>query len=88
MVAVRDPNGFRPLVIGRMKGRGTNGTDGFCIASETCALDMCKAEYVTSFECVAECVAEGARHARIHLPSLSYRCFSHIHRILSNLSGI
>ena len=42
LVAVRDPNGFRPLVIGRMKGRGVNGTDGFCIASETCALDMCE----------------------------------------------
>ena len=29
-----------------MQGRGPNGSDGFCIASETCALDMCKAEYV------------------------------------------
>eukprot|EP00802_Teleaulax_amphioxeia_P012857 Tamp_12902.p1 GENE.Tamp_12902~~Tamp_12902.p1 ORF type:complete len:566 (+),score=87.07 Tamp_12902:64-1698(+) len=50
MVAVRDPNGFRPLVIGRMQGRGPNGSDGFCIASETCALDMCKAEYVRDVE--------------------------------------
>ena len=50
MVAVRDPNGFRPLVIGRMKKRGKNGTDGFCVASETCALDMCKAEYVRDVE--------------------------------------
>jgi amidophosphoribosyltransferase len=46
MCAVRDPNGFRPLCIGRLKGRGLNGTDGYCVASETCALDLCKAEYV------------------------------------------
>jgi len=37
-------------VIGRMQGRGPNGSDGFCIASETCALDMCKAEYVRDVE--------------------------------------
>lgn len=46
MCAVRDPNGFRPLCIGRLKGRGLNGTDGYCVASETCALDLCKADYV------------------------------------------
>jgi len=50
LVAVRDPNGFRPLVIGRMRNRGVNGTDGFCVASETCALDMCKADYVRDVE--------------------------------------
>ena len=50
MCAVRDPNGFRPLCIGRLKGRGLNGTDGYCIASETCALDLCKAEYVRDVE--------------------------------------
>ena len=87
-VALRDPNGFRPLVIGRMRGRGKvgkkkknynrlhllllyymlyyithafahallmlylvqGGSDGFCVASETCALDMCKAEYVRDVE--------------------------------------
>jgi len=34
-----------------MQGRGPNGSDGFCIASETCALDMCKAEYVRDVVC-------------------------------------
>ncbi len=40
MVAVRDPNGFRPLCLGKLK----NG--GWVVASETCALDLIEAEYV------------------------------------------
>jgi len=50
MCAIRDPNGFRPLCIGRLKGRGLNGSDGYLVASETCALDLCKAEYVRDVE--------------------------------------
>lgn len=42
LVAVRDPNGFRPLCIGRIPGGGVDGTDGYVVASETCALDLCK----------------------------------------------
>jgi len=50
MCAVRDPNGFRPLCIGRLKGRGVDGSDGYCVSSETCSLDLCKAEYVRDVE--------------------------------------
>jgi amidophosphoribosyltransferase len=50
LVAVRDPNGFRPLCIGRIPGGGVEGTDGYVVASETCALDLCKAEYVRDVE--------------------------------------
>ncbi len=39
LYAVRDPNGFRPLVIGK-KGKG------WLFASETCALDIMNADYV------------------------------------------
>jgi len=39
MIAVRDPMGFRPLVIGRLN-------DAAIVASETCALDLVRAEYV------------------------------------------
>jgi amidophosphoribosyltransferase len=39
MVAVRDPSGFRPLVLGKVDG-------AYVIASETCALDLIEAEYV------------------------------------------
>jgi amidophosphoribosyltransferase len=37
--AVRDPRGYRPLVLGRKEG-------GFVVASETCALDIIGAEFV------------------------------------------
>ena len=50
LVAVRDPNGFRPLCIGKLAKRGPGGVDGYCVASETCALDLCKAEYVRDVE--------------------------------------
>jgi amidophosphoribosyltransferase len=39
LYAVRDPRGFRPLVLGR---RG----EGFVVASETCALDIIGAEFI------------------------------------------
>lgn len=39
MIAVRDPHGFRPLVIGKLKS-------GYVFASETCALDSVGATYV------------------------------------------
>lgn len=43
MIAVRDPHGFRPLVLGK-KG------DGYIIASETSALDLVEAQYVRAVE--------------------------------------
>ncbi|HEX8248119.1 MAG TPA: amidophosphoribosyltransferase [Pyrinomonadaceae bacterium] len=39
LVAVRDPRGFRPLVLGKLK-------DAWCVASETCAFDLIDAQYV------------------------------------------
>lgn len=39
LIAVRDPNGFRPLAIGKVDDR-------YCVASETCAFDIIDAEYV------------------------------------------
>jgi len=47
MIAVRDPDGFRPLCLGKLK----NGdTGGWVVASETCALDLIEAEYVRDIE--------------------------------------
>ncbi len=40
MVAVRDPNGFRPLSLGRLE----NGA--YIVASETCAFDLVQAEFI------------------------------------------
>jgi amidophosphoribosyltransferase len=43
MVAVRDPNGFRPLCLGRLGG-------SYVIASESCALDLIDAEFIREVE--------------------------------------
>jgi len=39
LIAVKDPNGFRPLALGRVDG-------SYVIASETCAFDLLEAEYL------------------------------------------
>lgn len=39
LIAVRDPNGYRPLCIGK-------SSDGIAVASESCALDTCGFEFI------------------------------------------
>lgn len=43
MIAVRDPFGFRPLVLGSLNG-------ATIVASETCALDLVRADYIREVE--------------------------------------
>ena len=43
MIAVRDPNGFRPLSLGKLDG-------AFVVASESCAFDLIEAEYIREVE--------------------------------------
>lgn len=43
LIAVRDPRGFRPMVLGKLHG-------AWCVASETCAFDLIDAEYVREIE--------------------------------------
>ncbi len=43
LIAARDPFGFRPLVIGKLR-------DSLILASETCALDLVRAEYLREVE--------------------------------------
>jgi amidophosphoribosyltransferase len=43
LVAARDPQGFRPLALGRLG-------ETHCVASETCAFDLIGAEYVRDVE--------------------------------------
>ncbi len=50
LIAVRDPNGFRPLALGRLGEADQPGGAAYCIASETCAFDMIDAEYVRDVE--------------------------------------
>lgn len=63
MVALRDPLGFRPLVLGQMKSN-----TGLCyvVASETCALDLIGAQLVREIEPgeIVEISAEGVKSSR------------------------
>lgn len=43
LIAVRDPNGFRPLALGKVDG-------SYCVASETCAFDIIDAEFIRDIE--------------------------------------
>jgi amidophosphoribosyltransferase len=43
VIGIRDPNGFRPLCLGKLNGH-------WVLASETCALDLVQAEFVREIE--------------------------------------
>jgi amidophosphoribosyltransferase len=43
LIGARDPNGFRPLCLGKLKG-------SYILASETCALDLIQADYIREIE--------------------------------------
>jgi amidophosphoribosyltransferase len=43
LIAMRDPQGFRPLCLGRL-------SSGYVVTSETCALDLVEAEFVRDIE--------------------------------------
>jgi amidophosphoribosyltransferase len=60
IIAVRDPNGFRPLAIGRLK-------DAFVFASETCAFDLIEAEFIRELE-PGEMVVADASGLRSYRP--------------------
>jgi amidophosphoribosyltransferase len=53
LIGVRDPHGFRPLVIGRLK-------DGYVLSSETSAFDLIEAEYIRDVEPGELVVVDGA----------------------------
>ncbi len=60
LIAVRDPWGFRPLVMGKLNG-------GYVFASETCALELMGARFVRELEPGEMAIAEG-RHAKFLKP--------------------
>jgi amidophosphoribosyltransferase len=43
VIGIKDPNGFRPLCLGRLNGQ-------YVLASETCALDLVEAEFVRELD--------------------------------------
>ncbi len=77
MIGLRDPLGFRPLVLGRLKGC-------WVLASETTALDLIEAEYVREVEPGEMVVVDdkGLRSERLDLPPgrrLGRCVFEHIY---------
>jgi amidophosphoribosyltransferase len=69
MVAVRDPFGFRPLVLGQIKGTPV-------IASETCALDLINAKFVREIEPgeVLRISEDGLQSFKPFPPQKSHQC--------------
>lgn len=48
LIAVRDPHGFRPLVLGQKQTE--DGGKAWVVASETCAFDLMGAEYIREIQ--------------------------------------
>lgn len=80
MIAVRDPQGFRPLVLGKKKNE--KGQWSQIIASETCALDLIGAQLVREIE-PGEMywVDEAGEHSTRFAPAaMSAKCvFEHVY---------
>jgi amidophosphoribosyltransferase len=76
LIAVRDPNGFRPLALGKLG-------DAWIVCSETCALDLIGATYVRDVEPgeVIVISAGGVRSIKAFPPSpaLSQCVFEHVY---------
>jgi amidophosphoribosyltransferase len=68
MVGVRDPNGFRPLVIGRLK-------DSYVLSSETCSFDLIEADFVRDVEPGEIVVIEGRSLTSQRLPEAAQPTF-------------
>ena len=76
LVAFRDAHGVRPLVIGRLDD------DGWCVASETCALDQIGAEYVRDVRPgeAVRLTADGLESRQVLAGDSPKRCvFEHIY---------
>jgi amidophosphoribosyltransferase len=81
MIGVRDPNGFRPLVIGRVTGRGRPG-DALVLSSETCAFDLIEAEFIREVEPGEIVVIENGGITSLRLPEAAaptFCVFEHVY---------
>ncbi|MCY1074664.1 amidophosphoribosyltransferase [Archangium lansingense] len=75
LVAVRDPNGFRPLVLGMLK-------NSWVLASETTALDLIEAEFLRELEAGEMVVIDetGLHASQPFQPTRLGRCiFEHVY---------
>src|SRR5512139_4093033 len=68
MIGVRDPNGFRPLVLGRLK-------DAYVLSSETCSFDLIEADLLRELEPGEIVVIEKGGMASHKMPDVAERTF-------------
>lgn len=61
IIGARDPQGFRPLCLGKLG-------DGYILASESCAFDLMKAEYVRELEPGEIIFIKGNKMESVFLP--------------------
>lgn len=61
LIAVRDPNGFRPLALGELNG-------SYVLASETCAFDLLGAKYIRDVEPGEVLEIFGHKETKSHFP--------------------
>jgi amidophosphoribosyltransferase len=75
LVGVRDPNGFRPLNLGKLNG-------SYVLASETCAFDLIGATYVREVEPGEIVIIRGEELKSVkalHAPRLAKCIFEHVY---------
>lgn len=46
LIGVRDPNGIRPLCLGKIPAGNGNEKDTYILSSESCAIDSCNGEFI------------------------------------------
>ncbi len=68
MIGVRDPNGFRPLVLGRLK-------DAYVLSSETCSFDLIEADLLRELEPGEIVVIEKGGMTSHKMPDVAERTF-------------
>ncbi len=61
LIGARDPQGFRPLCLGKLG-------DGYILASESCALDLMKAEFIRELDPGEVVVIKGNKIESVYLP--------------------
>ncbi|PAF41264.1 amidophosphoribosyltransferase [Helicobacter sp. 11S03491-1] len=74
MFAVRDKYGLRPLSLGKITN--PDGTEGYIVASESCAFDLIGAEYIRDIQPGEMLIFEGAYSKHIPTPK-SIKIFPH-----------
>jgi amidophosphoribosyltransferase len=75
LIAVRDPNGFRPLNMGKLNG-------SYVFGSETCAFDLINAAYVREVEPgeIVQVRGEELKSVKaLHAPRLAKCIFEHVY---------